>query len=76
MGLIGVIASFFIVRYVGRRVILLVGVGACGLCQLSFAIAWTTAPATVAAAKVVVAFISLFTFFYTAYGKLLACARI
>ncbi|KAI4859369.1 general substrate transporter [Hypoxylon rubiginosum] len=68
MGLIGVITSFFIVRYVGRRVILLIGVGACGLCQLSFAIAWTAAPGTVAAAKVVIAFISLFTFFYTAYA--------
>lgn len=69
MGLIGVIASILIVRRIDRRVILLIGVGACGLCQLSFAIAWTAAPATVDTAKVVVAFISLFTFFYVAYGK-------
>lgn len=68
MGLIGVIASILIVRRIDRRVILLIGVGACGLCQLSFAIAWTAAPATVDTAKVVVAFISLFTFFYVAYA--------
>ncbi|KAI1370304.1 MFS transporter [Hypoxylon crocopeplum] len=68
MGLIGVIFSFFLVRYIDRRVIVLVGVAACGLCQLSFAVAWTVAPGTVAAAKVVIAFISLFTFFYVAYA--------
>ncbi|KAK3311807.1 hypothetical protein B0H66DRAFT_609066 [Apodospora peruviana] len=41
----------------------LIGVGACGLCQLAFAITWTVAPGSVAAAKCVIAFISLFTFF-------------
>jgi hypothetical protein len=69
MGLIGVIASSFVVRRLDRRIIVLLGVGACGLCQLSFAIAWTAAPASQAAAKCVVAFICIFTFFYVAYGK-------
>ncbi|KAK0709891.1 MFS transporter [Lasiosphaeria miniovina] len=68
MGLIGAIASSFIVRRFDRRVIVLVGVGACGLCQLAFAVAWTVAPGSVAAAKSIVAFISLFTFFYVAYA--------
>ncbi|KAI1383801.1 general substrate transporter [Hypoxylon trugodes] len=68
MGLLGVLASSFVVRHIDRRVILLVGVGACGLCQLAFAVAWTAAPGTAVAGKVVVAFISLFTFFYTAYA--------
>ncbi|KAI2468531.1 general substrate transporter [Annulohypoxylon bovei var. microspora] len=68
MGLAGVLASVSIVLYVDRRVILLIGVGACGLCQLAFAIAWTVAPGTEAAAKVIVAFNALFTFFYVAYA--------
>ncbi|KAI1453823.1 general substrate transporter [Annulohypoxylon moriforme] len=68
MGLIGVLASIFIVLYVGRRVILLVGVSACGFCQLAFAIAWTVAPGTEVAAKLVVSFNALFTFFYVAYA--------
>lgn len=69
MGLIGVLSSLFFVRHIDRRVIVLVGVGACGMCQLAFAIAWTTAPETKVAGQVVTAFISLFTFFYVAYGK-------
>lgn len=68
MGLIGVFASFFIVRHMDRRAIVMIGVGACGLCQLAFAVAWTAAPASQAAAKCVIAFICIFTFFYVAYG--------
>lgn len=68
MGLIGVFASFFIVRHVDRRVIVMIGVGACGLCQLAFAVAWTAAPGSQAAAKCVIAFICIFTFFYVAYA--------
>ncbi|OTB09745.1 hypothetical protein K445DRAFT_71713 [Daldinia sp. EC12] len=67
MGLVGVLTSFFVVRHIDRRVILLIGVAACGFCQLAFAVAWTVAPGTVVTAKVVVAFIALFTFFYVAY---------
>jgi hypothetical protein len=69
MGLLGVLVSVFFVRHIDRRIIVLTGVAACGLCQLAFAVAWTAAPGTVVAAKVVVAFISLFTFFYVAYGE-------
>ena len=68
MGLIGAIASSFVVRHLDRRVIVMVGVAACGLCQLAFAVPWTVAPGSVAASNSVVAFISLFTFFYVAYG--------
>ena len=69
MGLLGVLFSFSFVRYLDRRVILLVGVTACGLTQLGNAITWTVAPNSPAAARAVVAFIALFTFFYVAYGK-------
>lgn len=69
MGLLGVLASIFFVRYIDRRVIMLVGVMACGLSQLGNAIAWTVSPNSEAAASAVIAFISLFTFFYVAYGK-------
>ncbi|KAI5861966.1 MFS transporter [Durotheca rogersii] len=68
MGLIGVLTSLFIVRFIGRRPIVLIGVAACGLCQLAFAVAWTTAAGTTPAAKAIVAFISVFTFFYVAYA--------
>jgi hypothetical protein len=38
---------------------MLVGIGACGLAQLAFAVAWTAAPETAAAGRAVVAFICL-----------------
>ena len=69
MGLLGVLFSVVWVRYIDRRTIMLVGVFACGLAQLAQAIAWSVAPESVEASKVVVAFIALFTFFYVAYGK-------
>ena len=69
MGLLGVLSSLLFVRHLDRRLILMVGVAACAFCQLAFAIAWTVAPGSVAAAKSVIAFISMFTFFYVAYGK-------
>ena len=69
MGLIGVLSSLFFVRRLDRRLIVMLGVGACGCCQLAFAVAWTVAPESAAAAKAVIAFISLFTFAYVAYGK-------
>lgn len=70
MGLLGVITSFFFVRYIDRRTIMLIGIGACGLAQLGFAIAWSAAPATAVAGRACVAFTCIFTFFYVAYGKL------
>ena len=69
MGLLGVLFSFFFVRYIDRRVIMLVGVMACGLSQLAQAIAWSVSPNSEESGRVVVAFICLFTFFYVAYGK-------
>jgi len=76
MGLIGVLSSLLFVRYIDRRVIVMVGVAACGCCQLAFAVAWSAAPETEVAGKVVVAFISLFTFFYVAYGRILPNDRL
>ncbi len=70
-GLIGVLTSFFFVRLIDRRTVMLVGISACAICQLVPAIAWTKNPGTEETGKVVVAFIALFTFFYVAYGMLL-----
>lgn len=54
----------------------MLGVGACGCCQLAFVVAWTVAPETEAAAKSVIALMALFTFSYVAYGKTLALTRL
>lgn len=70
MGLLGVLTSFFFVRFVDRRTIVLVGVGACGLAQIGFAAAWSAAPGTAVAGRACIAFTCLFTFFYVAYGEL------
>ncbi|KAK5257051.1 hypothetical protein LTR40_009824, partial [Exophiala xenobiotica] len=67
-GLIGVLVSFFFVRLIDRRTVLLVGISACAICQLVPAVAWTKDPGTESTGKVVVAFIALFTFFYVAYA--------
>ncbi|KAK5228670.1 hypothetical protein LTR72_002555 [Exophiala xenobiotica] len=67
-GLIGVLVSFFFVRLIDRRTVLLVGISACAICQLVPAVVWTKNPGTESTGKVVVAFIALFTFFYVAYG--------
>ncbi|CAK7236597.1 hypothetical protein SBRCBS47491_009692 [Sporothrix bragantina] len=67
-GLLGVFFSIAFVRHVDRRIIVLVGVAACGLCQLAFAVAWTVSPGTAATGRVMVAFITMFTFFYTTYA--------
>lgn len=69
MGLLGVLFSVFFVRYVDRRVIMLVGTFACGICQLVQAITWSVSPGSKEAGNVVVAFIALFTLFYVAYGR-------
>lgn len=69
MGLLGVLFSVFFVRYIDRRIIMLVGTMACGICQLVQAITWSVSPGSAEAGNVVVAFIALFTFFYVAYGQ-------
>ncbi|KAI0006980.1 MFS transporter [Xylariaceae sp. FL0662B] len=68
MGLLGVLFSVFFVRSIDRRTIMLVGVLACGLAQLSQAIAWSVGPGSEEAGRVVIAFMALFTFFYVAYS--------
>lgn len=68
MGLLGVLLSVTFVRYIDRRIVMFVGVLACGICQLIPAITWSVNPGADSSGKVVVAFISLFTFFYVAYG--------
>ncbi|KPI35550.1 Galactose transporter [Cyphellophora attinorum] len=68
MGLLGVFFSFLFVRKIDRRLILLVGVAACGLAQLGFAVAWSAAPATAVAGRACLAFTCIFTFFYVAYA--------
>lgn len=68
MGLIGVLFSTLFVRRIDRRTIMLVGVTACGLTQLSQAIAWSVKPNSEVAASAVIAFMALFTFFYVAYA--------
>ncbi|KIW86706.1 uncharacterized protein Z519_12692 [Cladophialophora bantiana CBS 173.52] len=67
-GLIGVLVSFFFVRLIDRRMVMLIGITACAICQLIPAIAWSASPGSESTGKVVVAFISLFTFFYVAYA--------
>ena len=69
MGLLGVLFSFVFVRLIETRVIMLVGVLACGFSQLAQAIAWSVSPDSEESGRVVVAFIALFTFFYVAYGR-------
>lgn len=69
MGLLGVLFSVLFIRSVDRRVIMLVGTFACGICQLVQAITWSVSPGSKEAGNVVVAFIALFTFFYVAYGE-------
>jgi len=68
LGLLGCIFSLVFTRFVDRRVILIVGCLACSLSQLIPAAVWTAAPGAESSGKVVVAFISLFTFFYVAYS--------
>ena len=75
MGLLGVLSSLYFVRVLDRRTIMFVGVAAVGLAQLCPAIAWTVSPGSETTGKVVVAFIALFVFFYTAYGELLRSSR-
>ncbi|KAJ2995963.1 hypothetical protein NUW58_g1127 [Xylaria curta] len=67
LGLIATIIGSLFIRYVDRRTIMIVGASMCGISQLAPAIAWTVSPGSAATGKVVVAFIGLFTFFYTGY---------
>ncbi|KAH8897653.1 MFS transporter [Thozetella sp. PMI_491] len=67
-GIIGVLFSFFYVRKVGRRDIMIWGCLGCGLFQLMPAVAWSVAPGSKSTANAVVASVALFKFAYTTMG--------
>lgn len=69
IGLIGIILSVLFARYIDRRVIVLFGVIGCGLSQLLPAIGATAIDDTAKSASITVAFITIFTFCYSAYSK-------
>jgi len=68
-GILGVLFSFFYVRKIDRRDIMIYGMGACGLFQLMPAVAWTVAPNSQFASRAVVASVALFKFAYTTMGE-------
>jgi len=65
-GILGSAASFFLVRYFGRRELLIGGSFLCGISMLIFAIVGVAAPGSTAAAKCLVVFVCLFIFSYGA----------
>lgn len=65
-GLVGSAAAFPLVRWVGRRKLLLWGAVACGLCMLLFAIVGTARPDSTAASTCLVVFVCLYLFTYGA----------
>jgi len=62
----GSLTSFLLIKYTGRRKSLIGGSLVCGLSMLLFAIVAVAAPGSEAAAKCLVAFVSLFIFSYGA----------
>jgi len=68
IGFIGVGIGMFMMRHVfGRRSIMMLGAVFQGLCLLAMALAATTAAGTATARNSVIAFTSLFFFFYNAF---------
>lgn len=65
-GIAGSLSSFVLIKYISRRVILIVGAVIQSVCMFIFAIVGVATPGTDAAAKCLVAFVSLFTFTYGA----------
>ena len=65
-GIAGSASSFFLVRHVGRKRILLVGAFVCGLSMLIFAIVALIAPDSPTAAKCLAAFVCLYIYAYGA----------
>jgi len=68
IGMLGGIASFFVVRRLDRRAMVMIGSIVVALSHLGMAVAWTAAPGSAAAGKCTVAFICTFIFAYVAYG--------
>jgi hypothetical protein len=69
IGLLDCLFSLGFTRYIDRKAVIIIGCSACALCQLFIVVVWTVHPGSKVAGKCVVAFISLFTFFYVAYCK-------
>lgn len=65
-GIAGSLASFVLIKYVGRRMILLVGTIVQTICMFAFAIIGVATPGTNAAARSLVAFVCIFCFSYGA----------
>jgi len=64
VGVAIITVAFFYVRLIGRRVILMVGMGVSALAMLIQAIVYTKAPGTVSTGKVVVGMAVLYIIFY------------
>ncbi|KAL7904468.1 general substrate transporter [Trichoderma velutinum] len=65
-GIAGSATSFLLIKYIGRRPILIGGSIVCGISMATFAIVGTAAPTSVAAAKCLSTFVCLFIFAYGA----------
>ncbi|OQU96574.1 hypothetical protein CLAIMM_02638 [Cladophialophora immunda] len=65
-GIAGSISAFFLVRWFGRRPILIVGAASQGTCMFIFAIVAVALPGSTAASKCLCAFVSIFIFTYGA----------
>ncbi|OQU95620.1 hypothetical protein CLAIMM_01802 [Cladophialophora immunda] len=65
-GIAGSLTSFVLIKYVGRRKILIVGTVVQTFCMFAFAIIGVATPGTHAAAKSLVAFVCIFNFSYGA----------
>jgi len=66
MGVAGTLLSIVLLKYVGRRPIMLIGGAMQCLSMLTFAIVGVAAPGSLAAARVLAAFTLLYEFFYSA----------
>ncbi|KAG0646297.1 putative glucose transporter rco-3 [Hyphodiscus hymeniophilus] len=65
-GMAGSAAAFPLIKYFGRRPILIIGAASSAICMLTFAIVGAVAPNSQAADKCLVAFTSIFIFTYGA----------
>jgi hypothetical protein len=65
-GIAGSAAAFPLIKFFGRRAILITGAAAQGISMLTFAIVGVAAPGSTAAARCLSAFVSLFIFSYGA----------
>jgi MFS transporter, SP family, sugar:H+ symporter len=64
LGLIAIMLMSFIIRWLSRRMILMVSFFIQAICMLIIAVIYTAAPTSPAALKCLVAFVSIYIFFY------------